>query len=186
MALAAFLKGPAAFRAGFGQSGWVRVIQSDADALFFAHASGASAPYGFVTLKRENSTWEVANWGGCVPTRQDGGSRAASWGLIARPSRNAASLEALVELERCGDTSADVTPQVALSPTSIAVTMWTPATNAGGVQGCVGDPRIVTVQLGDAVGNRTIVDGGVVPNRQVEVVQRPVDPGEASPGGSGR
>lgn len=180
-ALATFLSGPEAARAGFSRTNWTRVVASETSALFLSPAVGPSAPYGFVVLTNINQRWTPEAFGGCLPRRQAAGAISVSWALLSPPA--ATNLEVLAETESCGPDRASLTSEVVYGETDVVVTIWsTGQVESDVVLGCVGESRALQVELEQPLAGRSVTDGGVVPARLVHVVGRPVDGEDASPG----
>lgn len=184
-ALASFLASPEITIARLPRSSWFRAAASD-DRILFLGSRVPDVPYAMVAMRLSDHQWAAESWGGCWPRFQTDAAEAIDWNLEARPAPAVEGIDALVSLENCGGTDKQslLAPTVTYGVDAITVTIWATRPSAhDAVNGCLpGLSQKVHVPFSEAIGTRTVRDGGVSPARVATVAPVGVDPGNASPG----
>lgn len=188
VALATFLGSIDASTAKLPLTGWRRVAETPDAVLFLAESDGPDVPFAMVELQRNEGNWKPTTWGGCLPRYMSDVAQAATWGLEAPLDRNATALSLLVDDPNCARFGGSLTeilrPRVDYDEANVVVTIWASRdADNGAARPCPANPSIrYSLDLKQSVGNRVLLDGGVVPP-QIAGISRPFeDPGDASPG----
>ena len=152
--------------------GWTLVGEDTTGAEFVA-VTGGDPGMAFVAVESAGGTWTVTGWGTCRPTRvMPDGLGSADWWLPGdrpTPGRDTRTFEALVMERNCASgRPADgriVGPDVVGVNSLVLVTFAVRPLE--GVQTCPSNPASrVTVDLGEALGTRSLLDGGTLPPRE--------------------
>lgn len=156
--------------------GW-KLVGADATGAEFVSVSDGDPGMVNVLLERGQAGWRVSGWGQCRPSRLlPDGLGSADWWLLPgepRPGPATRTFEALVSERACAS-GRPADGRIA-GPDVVGVNLLVLVTFAvrplEGVQNCQGNPASrVTVDLGEPLGNRTLLDGGALPPRE------PVEP----------
>ncbi|MBI3747448.1 MAG: hypothetical protein HY262_01160 [Chloroflexi bacterium] len=148
-------------------SGWTMTGMDATGAEFVT--VGGDLGMKSVSVSNGASGWKVDGWGDCRPqlVLPDGiGIATWTWGGPGSPGPTTQTFDALVtELNCAGGRSADgriLGPQIVASDAAVLVIFTVRA--LGGTQACPSNPATrVRVDLGVALGNRTLFDGGLLP-----------------------
>jgi hypothetical protein len=121
---------------------------------------------GYFYLEQRDSDWVLRSWGECTPRRIDGELVAEEWQLEQVPAPESETLEISVLGGMCAGTDIQteiVSVDVAETAEAVIVTVW--ATTPERVESCAGLGRMIPtdVVLESPVGDRPILDGGMVP-----------------------
>ena len=156
--------------------GW-KLVGTDADRAEFVTVTDGDPAMVQVTLEPGAAGWKVVGWGQCRPDRllADGFGN-ADWWLPAdrpEPGPGTQTFQAMVRERECASgRPADgriVGPDVVGVNSLVLVTFA--VRSQRGAHTCQGNPASrVTVDLGEPLGGRTLLDGGTLPPRQ------PVEP----------
>jgi hypothetical protein len=158
--------------------GW-HLVGADGHQAEFVAAGGDDGPFT-VTLTNEPGGWRVSGWGGCTPrVALANGLGPAEWTLVPnepRPVAETRVFDAMVgELSCASGRSPEgrvVGPQFAKSDQMILVIFAVRMLPGG--QDCPGAPSArVTVDLGEPLGDRRLLDGGRFPPADPEPVAPP-------------
>jgi hypothetical protein len=178
LALRQILTGPDGAGLNLPSAGWHRVIRTPTEALFVAPALlPVDSPWVMVSLTNAAGTWTYDSAGACQMTvALAKGIGPASWWLdpaAGKPPADATSVAAIVLERACASgASADgrVLPPVVHSGAS-AILVLVAIRHRPGDQDCPGNPPLaIRLDLGEAIGSRTLLDGGEFPPRDASVV----------------
>lgn len=179
LALAAFLSSREATFAQLPRESWTRVAETEDSVLFLAPSVIPDAPFAMVAMTLANSGWTAEAWGGCQPAVRSGRSLPATWTLAAPAGPDATSLDVWIQPTTCADGHPVIDrllpPIVTYGDAAITVTFQVATAQPDGqVVACPADHPIRTsVSLVEAVGGRTLLDGGMYPPKPVEVGAAP-------------
>jgi hypothetical protein len=152
--------------------GWT-LVGTDATGAEFVAVTGGDPGMVSVAVEPAGGAWKVTGWGQCRPTRVlPDGLGSADWWLPEdrpKPGPNTRTFEALVMERDCASgRPADgriVGPDVEGVNSLVLVTFA--VRPLGGLQTCPSNPATrVTVDLGEPLGTRTLLDGGTLPPRE--------------------
>lgn len=178
LALRQILTGPDGAGLNLPSAGWHRVIRTATEALFVAPALlPADSPWVMVSLMNAAGTWTYDSAGACQMTvALAKGIGPATWWLdpaAGKPPADATSVAAIVLERSCASgASADgrVLPPVIRSGET-AISVLVAIRHRPGDQDCPGNPPLaIRLDLGEAIGSRTLLDGGEFPPRDASVV----------------
>lgn len=148
-------------------SGWTMTGMDSSGAEFVT--VGGDLGMKSVSVSNGLNGWKVDGWGDCRPRLMlpDGiGIATWDWGGPGWPGPTIRTFDALVTEQSCagGQSSAGriLGPQIVVSDDTVLVIFT--VRPLGGTQTCPGNPATrVRVDLGMALGNRTLFDGGTLP-----------------------
>ena len=155
------------------EHGWT-LVGSDATGAEFVAVTNGDPGMVFVTVDRGETGWTVGGWGNCRPSRVlPNGLGSADWWLPPdqpKPGPGTRTLDALVMERACASgRPADgriVGPDV-VGVNSLVLVTFAVRSLGDGAQSCQGNPASrVTVDLGEPLGTRTLLDGGTLPPRE--------------------
>jgi hypothetical protein len=179
LALAAFLSSRQATFVQLPRGAWTRVAETEDSVLFLAPSVIPDAPFAMVAMTLADGAWTAEAWGGCQPEVRGGRSLPARWTLAAPAGPDAMSLDVWIQPTTCADGHPVIErllpPIVTYGDVAITVTFQVATVQPEGqVVACPADlPVRTTVSLVEAVGGRTLLDGGVYPPKPVEVGAAP-------------
>jgi hypothetical protein len=171
-ALAEILKGPDG--AGLPSSGWHRVISTPNSVMFVA-PDGAG--WSMVQLTATATGWFLDLSGACSmsPALPEGVGKASWWidPAAGSPDADATFVSAFVLEEACASGKSPagrvLPPVIAASDTAISVLIAVRKRPGG--QDCPGNsPLAIKVDLGEAIGDRKLLDAGEFPPRDATVI----------------
>jgi hypothetical protein len=147
--------------------GWT-LVGSDAAAAEYV-TLGGDLGMKSVDLEFGPSGWKVTGWGDCRPQLQlpaGIGGAEWTWGGPGAPGPDTRQFEALVTETSCAGASSPLGrilgPDVIFTTDSVLVIFA--VRQLGGVQTCPGNPSVrVLVDLGQALGDRKLLDAGRLP-----------------------
>jgi hypothetical protein len=152
--------------------GWTLTGQDATGAQFVAVKAGDPGLWA-VEVEPVGDAWTVSGWGDCRPTRVlPDGLGSADWWLPddrPKPGPDTRTFEALVTERDCA--SGRPADGRIVGPDVVGVNSLVLVTFAvhplAGVQTCPSNPATrVTVDLGEPLGTRTLLDGGTLPPRE--------------------
>jgi hypothetical protein len=110
----------------------------------------------------------VSSWGGCQPVLVRGDQVARRWVPASPPEPDATSIPILVEGGGCSEdggivTSTEIVELHVQDEDAVVITVWTRETNR--LRGCAGVDIQITAEavLSGPLGNRQLLDGGLLP-----------------------
>jgi hypothetical protein len=159
---------------GLPSTGWQRVISTPSSVLFVA-PDGAG--WSMVQLTAAADGWFMDLSGACslVLALPEGVGRASWWldPAAGRPAANATFVAAVVLEEACASGKSPagrVLPPV-ISATDATISVMIAIRRRPGGQDCPGNPPLaITIDLGEAIGTRKLLDAGEFPPRDATVI----------------
>ena len=178
LALRQILSSPDGSELGLPQAGWHRAVRTATRALFVAPATAAGAgPWVMVSLNGGPTGWSFDAGGEChLAVALPDGIGSASWWLdpaAGPPPVDATFVAAFVRERECASGKTPdgrvLAPAIFYGETSISVMFA--IRKRPGPQDCPANPPLaITLNLTEATGGRTLLDGGEFPPRDAAVV----------------
>jgi hypothetical protein len=152
------------------RGGWHLVSMSPARAVYVARGLG-DEPWAMVTLDNTGSGWTMDEAGGCrLQAVLGAGLDTATWWVdpTTPVDRSSTTFTALVQEQTCASGRAPegriAAPAIAYGATSVVIVFATIPLPGG--QDCPGaPPGHFTVELSEPLGDRQLLDGGLLPPR---------------------
>jgi hypothetical protein len=165
---------------GFG-GGWEWVVIERDEARMVLLGEGPNG-YADVTIERDGDTWKAAGWGGChfLTSTTLAGFEIATWVTDpdSAPDPQSSTLDVLVMERSCANgeppVGREIRPVVLSDEDTIEIVVLIEPVK--GMANCPGNPwYATTIDLGEPLGERTLVDRHVSPG-----LTRPWPPTETS------
>ncbi len=183
----AVVRGEAAF---FDEYDWLISERTDTTLVLFGtprfEPPVDTPPYAVATFVREGDVWQPEGWGQCRIELDAPGFGNATWILDpdVEPHPDTTVLEILINEQDCASgeppTGRDIVPVVATTMDTITITVLVEP--VAGDAACPSNPwHRVTVELGEPLGERTLLDGHTLPP-----LERPWPPSPSSLDSFGR